>query len=259
MHSTREEITKELNNLITAGYRLVEKDEPDNHPDLISDYHKWYTRALSVVLHLLPDRLAEFKTLYEGKNTKSKAIKDYTMMDYTIADYLQGLRITKVVKEQFDVFPKTVDAFNHHNLFISKFAQQLGILSSAKSRLDDILSNISGVLKAQLFDSETDAARELCKNGHFRAAGAVAGVVLESHLSTVAKNHSVAVKKKNPHINDWNDVLKQNNVIDLQLWRKIQHLADIRNLCTHKKSKEPKEDEVEELINGVEKITKTLV
>jgi hypothetical protein len=32
----------------------------------------------------------------------------------------------------------------------------------------------------------------------------------------------------------------------------------IRNLCDHHKDKEPSNDEVEELISGVEKVTKTL-
>ncbi len=139
-----------------------------------------------------------------------------------------------------------------------RLTQQLQILKSAKYRLSDILSNITGTLQAELFDSELDAASELWKNGHLRAAGAVAGVVLESHLSNVAKNHNVKAHKKDPHINDWNEALKQAKVIDIPIWRKIQHLADIRNLCTHKKEREPKKEDVEELIEEVDKLTKTL-
>jgi hypothetical protein len=41
-------------------------------------------------------------------------------------------------------------------------------------------------------------------------------------------------------------------------WRFIQHLADLRNLCDHKKKRDPKTEDIDELIEGVEKITKTL-
>ena len=47
-------------------------------------------------------------------------------------------------------------------------------------------------------------------------------------------------------------------VLDIPSWRQIQRLGDIRNLCVHKKERDPTNDEVEELINGVEKYTKTL-
>jgi len=41
-------------------------------------------------------------------------------------------------------------------------------------------------------------------------------------------------------------------------WRFIQRLGDLRNLCTHKKQRDPSNDEVEELIDGVDKATRTL-
>jgi hypothetical protein len=40
-------------------------------------------------------------------------------------------------------------------------------------------------------------------------------------------------------------------------WRFIQHLADITNLCDHNKEREPTEEEVQELIEGVSKVVKT--
>jgi hypothetical protein len=109
-----------------------------------------------------------------------------------------------------------------------------------------------------LFDSELDAARELLKNKFVRAAGAVAGVVLERHLAQVCANHNIAIAKKNPNISNLNDLLKKANVIDTAQWRFIQHLGDLRNLCDHNKKKEPTVDEIGDLIAGVEKISKTL-
>jgi len=55
-----------------------------------------------------------------------------------------------------------------------------------------------------------------------------------------------------------NAVLKDGNVVDAPQWRLIQHLADIRNLCDHSKKSEPSESRVDDLLDGVAKVFKTL-
>jgi hypothetical protein len=89
-----------------------------------------------------------------------------------------------------------------------------------------------------------------------RAAGALAGVVLERHLQRVAVNHGVAPSKNNPTISDLDDPLKQAGVYDVPTWRKIQLFADIRNLCSHHKSSDPSADQVDELIAGINAVVK---
>ena len=84
------------------------------------------------------------------------------------------------------------------------------------------------------------------------------GVVLEKHLEQVAKNHNLSLRKKHPTISIWNDFLKEKDVYPVPTWRGIQRLGDLRNLCDHNKDKDPTKDELEELISGVEKATKTL-
>ena len=68
----------------------------------------------------------------------------------------------------------------------------------------------------------------------------------------------MTIRKRNPTIGDFNDSLKNNDVIDVPDWRFIQRLGDLRNLCSHKKHREPTNDEVAELIDGVDKIVKTV-
>ena len=113
-------------------------------------------------------------------------------------------------------------------------------------------------MQADLFDSEIQSAHELLKKGFLRASGAVSGVVLEKHLLQVSENHLLKISKKNPTINDLNELLKINEIIETPLWRQIQRLGDIRNYCDHNKEREPKKEEVLELIEGVEKLLKTL-
>ena len=71
-------------------------------------------------------------------------------------------------------------------------------------------------------------------------------------------NHGVKVAKKAPVISDLNNALKDADVIDIPQWRFVQHLADIRNLCDHNKKTEPTADQVNDLLAGVWKTTKTM-
>jgi hypothetical protein len=134
----------------------------------------------------------------------------------------------------------------------------LNILRSAKARFESSLFDIRQLVQADLFDSELEASKELAKKKFVRAAGALAGVVLERHLAQVCENHKVAISKKAPSIGDYNDALKAANVVDTPQWRFIQHLADVRNLCDHHKAEDPTQENIDDLIRGVEKIIKTL-
>ncbi len=134
---------------------------------------------------------------------------------------------------------------------------QMQIIASLSSRIDSVLQDVTGYLFAELQDSELIAATKL-KKVSLRAAGALAGVVLERHLQRAATNHSVSIRKKAPTISDLNDPLKKKGVYDVPMWRKIQLLADIRNLCSHQKAVEPTEEQVEELIAGVNSVIKSV-
>lgn len=210
-------------------------------------YQKWFTEAFAIIRQLLPDRLGEFDAFYKA-DPKRKSVDATT---YKIQDWLMGLRVT--ANKYSGEMP-----FDDFAAVTMRFAVQLEILKSVESRFESSLFDIRQLVQADLFDSELDAARELFKNGFLRAAGVVSGVVLEFHLSQVCTNHGLIPKKKDPSIADFNDLLKNSGAIDVPQWRFIQRLADLRILCGHKKHREPTSDEIAELIDGSEKITKTL-
>ncbi len=207
------------------------------------EYQIWYSEALECVRQILPSRHEDFISFYK-ENSKRKEI---TNANYNIWDYLQGLNVTLGSREIAG--PKAA---------LPKFEQQLNILKSLKQRFESSLFDIRQLVQADIFDNELDVAEELLKKGFARAAGAVAGVVLEGHLKTVCDNHGIKISKTKPMINDFNEALKNTNVIEITDWRKIQFLADIRNLCDHKKKNDPKKEEIEDLIMGVKKIMKNI-
>ena len=213
-------------------------------------YQGWYSECHQLIKQLLPHRLEEFKELYLGGKPK----RGIDPTDFGIQHWLLGMRVgggTLVPKRGPDRNQET-------ELVIGKLRHQIGILDSTQQRFQSSLFDIKQMVQADVFDSELEAADDLAKNGFTRAAGSLAGVVLEKHLGQVASNHAIAVKKQNPTISDFNDALKNNGTLDTPTWRQIQRLGDIRNLCSHSKEREPAKDEVSELIAGVWKFTKTL-
>jgi hypothetical protein len=213
-------------------------------PNFINEYQTWYSAAKVLVKQILPDRLDDFVRYYE----KPKARKSVSFENYRIEDYLQGL----VIRQGGEIITNTSSAITH-------FQQQLAIVKALQQRFESSLYDIRLHLQAEMFDDELDAATYLLNNIFVRAAGAMAGVVLERHLKQVCANHIVALgKKKNLTISDLNDALKNSNTIETTEWRRIQLLGDIRNKCDHHNITEPTITEVTELIEGVKKVIKTL-
>lgn len=212
-------------------------------PSFHSAYEKWYSECLAVLKQLLPDRLDAFKRQYE----KPKGRKSADFESYVIEDYMIGLRVTY----GYDVKADRKAAF-------PKLQNQTAILSAAEARFKSSLFEIRQLVQADLFDSEVSSARELHKNGFYRAAGAVAGVVLEKHLAQVCSDHGIKIAKKNPGIGDFNEALKAAGTIDVPQWRHISMLGDIRNICDHNKQEEPTGFQVIDLIDGTDKVLKTI-
>ncbi len=216
-----------------------------NLPSFVDEYQAWYSEAKILIKLLLPDRLADFVRFYERPKTR----KEISHESYVIEDFLINLRVTRG-------YEKTVVV--ERNSAIPKFQQQLAILSSIKNRFESSLFDIRQLVQADLLDSEMDEAKELLKNKFIRAAGAIAGVVLEHQLKQVCLNHNIKITKNNPSLSELNDILKREDIIDTVQWRNIQYLSDIRNLCDHDKQEDPTHEQVSDLINGTIKITKNL-
>lgn len=244
--STKEEVKAEIKSLLENQEELIKLTSKND--DIISfgtKYQRWYSRAFKVVEALAPERLSEFTSYYliDAKRKVTDA------GNYVIQDYVKGIGARKdhYGSPQWDT----------NNLVAIRLLNQLQILSALSTRIDSVLQDVTGHLYAELQDEELKAATQLLKISK-RAAGALAGVVLERHLQRAADNHKIAIGKKSPTISDLNDPLKNKGIYDTPTWRKIQLLADIRNLCSHQKAVEPTEEQVKELITGVNSVVKSV-
>ena len=180
--------------------------------------------------------------------------------NFTIQNWLMGIRATQrpIRPDEIGSTERDRRTFQDAEAVAMRLQSQLSILTAVRRRFESSLFDIRQMVQADIFDSELEAAAGLAKTGFTRAAGSLAGVVLERHLEQVTANHSTSIRKRNPTISDFNDALKDNGTLDTPTWRQIQRLGDIRNLCSHSKEREPTKDEVSELIAGTEKFTKTL-
>ena len=237
-----EQIKKEFKFLVEQQsnlLNLVENEE--DYVEFGMTYQHWYSRACKVVESLAPERMEEFISYYLI-DPKRKII---TTNNYVIQDYIKGSALPSNLRGE------------QNTLLWLRITNQMHILFSLDSRIDSVLQDITGHLFADLQDSELAAADQLKKVSR-RAAGALAGVVLERHLQRVVQNHRISMRKKSPSISDLNDPLKNAGVYDVPTWRKIQLLADIRNLCAHQKNREPTDDEINDLISGVNSVIKSI-
>ena len=207
---------------------LLERRVPERAPlpgDARSIYQKWYSAVRTIIAKNQPARIKEIDQIYS---------KD-----------ICGLINDKYLSKEIQF--KLMDCIN----------QQFDILAAVPDHLKSSLYDIELTAYSILMDDEISAARHLHLRGFLRPAGALAGVILERHLKLLLDKHDPPIKYsvKAP-ISTLNDLCKDGNIYDLIEWRKIQHLADLRNLCDHDREREPTEQEVMELINGVSSILK---
>ena len=197
------------------------------------NYQVWYSKCLVLIKQLNPDRYDEFVSAYGSKKENGIHTWFYSSNDPDIAEY-------------------------DYRYAINCINTQLGIVKSTTDMVDFKVKDIVSLLESELFDDELASAKNLMNKGYLRAAGAICGVVLESHFKSIMKNHNLIPKKNDMAISDYNDLFRKENIYDVSKWRNIQYLGDLRNLCNHSKDREPTNDDVEELINGTSKIIKTV-
>lgn len=232
-----------FDNAVNEGFDPEKAKEFINKiPSFKAEYEPWYSEASALIRQIMPDRLDDFRSHYQ----KPKARKELSAENYVIQDFMQGL----VSRRGSEVI---VDA----GAAIPRFDSQLSILRACAARFESSLFDIRQLVHADVLDSELAGARELLKNKFLRASGVVAGIVLERHLQEVVASHDAKVKTR-PTLGDYIQALKDADVLTTPDWRRLQHLNELRAKCTHNKGAEPTEEDVSDLIAGVDRTIKNL-
>lgn len=79
--------------------------------------------------------------------------------------------------------------------------------------------------------------------------------MLERHFAQVGNDREVALAEKTP---TFSETLQPAAVIDVSQSRMMQELTDPRSACEQARQSAPTEEQVDELISGVRKITSTV-
>lgn len=214
---------------------MVFLEEPERRmlpPDAAKNYQCWYSACRAILEKNQPSRLTEFDSSY-APPAKSSATGIKQLIKKTHLSKNELFSLIDLIKNQFDIV-SAIPAHIGHSIY-------------------DVELDVYSVLMAD----ELVAAQYLLKNGFLRAAGALAGIILERHLKNLLRRHSPPIKyKEKITLAPLNDLCKD-TVYDVVIWQKVKHLVELRNLCSHDKDREPTKSEIVELINGTDNLIKT--
>ena len=203
----------------------------------------WYRKALHV-MHTWTGQRSHDATddVWDGQHGK-QAVSDapgrHTCMGLTITS--DGQTIVSV-----------------HLTLLMRLSQQLRMLNSVRDGLEYVLADLQSALYGEVGDHTLATAYDLCQRGQRRAAGALAGVVLELHLAKIATKYGVNIRHTSPDLTTLNAALKRGGMYDAELWRFIQCLGVLGHACVSASAPEPPVDETTEFLHGVQLIRRTV-
>ena len=220
----RDRLRFELGVLLASGRELsthLQSEALD--PRCVNErYQVWYTQALRMVARVLPERRREFEGYYRDDH-------DGRHESATICAILGSLRGPRATGEKRDALAGLFDPGLEQATFLHLLGMQVAILASAVPTL---------LPQVRLPDRELQAARSLLSAGHRRAAGALAGVVLERHLSRVAQRHDLSLsERESASLALLDRALREAGVYGAARSRQIERLAKLRDACLGPKKK----------------------
>jgi hypothetical protein len=240
-------------------------------------YQAWYTKALRVIRQLYPERSDDFqahyrellalrrsmpflpwyrtalRVLHRLTAWRSQEVKDHACEGHSRArpgspetgrQTCLGMTITP----NGEMIPSV------RLTFLAHFAQQLRILSAVRDGLAYVLADLHGTLYGDVEHHVLTAIDTLSQHGHHRAAGALAGVLLEIHLAHVAAKYRVAMGAKAPDITMLNAALKRGGIYDGEIWHSIQRLGALRDDWVDSSRRDPTVDELTTFLHEVQTV-----
>ncbi len=195
-------VRKEIESLVTLGSSIVQKaanSRSSFEGSDIAEVSSWITRLGQLV-----------KKLY-GEN--SQHYKNYS----------QAISV-----EGFYVI---------HSNWYGHISQVQGIALTVKHDVDnDLLSNIRGLLQAEIFGNFLEIGEHLLSEGYKDAAAVTIGAVLEDALREICKINGISTTKPNGSpmtIEPLNTELAKAEIYSKLVQKQITSFAHIRNKAAH--------------------------
>ena len=240
-------------------------------------YQAWYTKALRVIRQLYPERSDDFQAHYREllalqRSTpspswyrqvlhamhrltagRSQEARDHASEGHDrprpgAPETGRQTRMGMTITPHGEMIPSV------RLTFLAHFGQQLRILSAVRDGLEYVLADLHSTLYGDVENHVLAAVHTLFQHGHGRAAGALAGVLLEIHLAHVAAKYRVAMGAKAPDITMLNAALKRGGIYDGEIWRCIQRLGALRDVWVDASRRDPTIDELTTFIREVQTV-----
>jgi hypothetical protein len=240
-------------------------------------YQTWYTKALRVISQLYPERSDDFQahyrellalqrstpspswydkalrvmtrlTAWRSQDTKDQAREGPSRTQSGAPETGRQTCMGMTITPNGEMIPSV------HLTFLAHLAQQLRILSAVRDGLAYVLADLQGTLYGDVENHVLAAVHRLSQHGHHRAAGALAGVLLEIHLAHVAAKYRVTMGAKSPDITMLNAALKRGGIYDGEIWRSIQRLGALRDDWVDASRSDPTVDELTTFLHEVQTV-----
>ena len=141
------------------------------------------------------------------------------------------------------------------NDFIKEFNEQISILVSIPAFVEVQEISLKKLISAEFTRTEIEEAENLLTAKYYRAAGALAGVALESYLKTLCSSYKINYLPK-PSLDSMIQILYKNGKLDSTEMKYMQYLASIRNKCSH--ADNVLEADVRKLVESVRALTNSM-
>ena len=134
-----------------------------------------------------------------------------------------------------------------------KVQQQVAVLKSLRDDFDGgFLSDVRGLIRAEVFTDFIDQAQHLLDEGYWQPAIVIVGAILEDHLRKLCAKHPTVKLTAKPKLDTMNADLVKIGEYNVLTQKRVTWLADIRNKAAHGKWSDLKHSDAEEMVLGVQ-------
>ncbi|MDL0130852.1 MULTISPECIES: hypothetical protein [Halobacterium] len=193
---------------------------------LLAEYESWYNKSIPLIEDYLPDRADEFRERYQQVRRGLELDMDYLSENGVSSSDEVGKRVSMALA----------------------FQEQL--INAIPGRIEFRELKATERVSSDLMSEELEKAKRLLNDRDVRAAGVLAGVAIERHLLTLCESSSQELDfDYMDGITTLSHTLSEAGEISDDHHRLLQYLSGVRNKCSHASDEEPKEAEIERMLN----------